>query len=312
MGSDTRPTAADEVTPLEVLPGARSTAPIALIVLACLSWGSSTALTKVALVQLTPTDLFAVEIASSAIPLGLLARARGARPGRPDPLLLALGVLEPGLTYLLFDLGVARTAASHAALLLALDAPVTLALAVAFLRERVDVALLTSLALGVTGSALVTWRTDATPTTLLGDVLVVASTVTAAAYAVLARHVAPTRDPVVVTAVQLGAALVVALPVFATSLARGHSQLASADWAHLGLAVVIGLLGGVIPFLLFNRAISEVTASRASLLGVLVPVVGAGLSVLVLSEPVTAPAVAGGLLALLAAVVAARRPDRER
>lgn len=235
-----------------------------------------------------------------------------ARPADTDRPVRRRDRLEPGLTYLLFDLGVARTAASHAALLLALDAPVTLALAVAFLRERVDRALLISLALGVTGSALVTWRTDATPTTLLGDVLVVASTVTAAAYAVLARHVAPTRDPVVVTAVQLGAALVVALPVFATSLARGQSQLASADSAHLGLAVVIGLLGGVIPFLLFNRAISEVTASRASLLGVLVPVVGAGLSVLVLSEPVTAPAVAGGVLALLAAVVAARRPDRER
>ena len=36
-------------------------------------------------------------------------------------MLLVLEVLEPGLTYVLFDLGVRLTTASHAALLLAFD-----------------------------------------------------------------------------------------------------------------------------------------------------------------------------------------------
>jgi drug/metabolite transporter (DMT)-like permease len=49
-------------------------------------------------------------------------------------MLQVLGVLEPGLTYVLFDLGVRRTTTSHAALLLALDSPATLALAAMFLR----------------------------------------------------------------------------------------------------------------------------------------------------------------------------------
>ena len=75
-------------------------------------------------------------------------------------MLLVLEVLEPGLTYVLFDLGVRRTTASHAALLLALDSPTPLALAVMFLRERINLSRLTSLVMGLAGSVLVTWHLD--------------------------------------------------------------------------------------------------------------------------------------------------------
>ena len=278
--------------------------------LACVSWGLSTALTKIALQQLTPVDLFGLEIVLSAVPLALLAVARGARLGRPSPVVLLLGVLEPGLTYLLFDLGVRRTDASHAALLLALDTPATLVLAVAFLRERVDLPLMTSLALTVGGSVLVTWRTDGANSSVTGDVLVIASACTAAAFAVLARHVAGTREPVVLTAVQMLGALMVAVPVFVTSFARGDSRLGGADGAHVAVAIAVGLLGGVIPFLLFNRAITQLTAARASLIGVLVPVLGAGASALLLGERITRLAAIGGVLAIAGVALAARRENK--
>ena len=287
----------------------RRHAAVGKLILACLSWGFSTALTKIVLDQLTPVDVFGIEILVSAIPLGFLAVARGVRPSRPDPVLLVLGVLEHGLTYVLFDLGVRRTTASHAALLLALDSPATLALAVMFLRERIDLPLVTSLVMGLGGSVLVAWRSDGAGSTLIGDALVIGSSLTAAAYGVLARHVAPGRDPVIVTGVQMLGALMIAVPIFVTSAARGDSHIASADLAHLAVATTVGLLGGIIPFLLFNHAIAELTASRAGLIGVLVPVVGAAASVLLLGEKLTALALTGGFFALVAAVVAARRND---
>lgn len=286
----------------------RSTA-TGLLVLACVSWGLSTALTKIALEQLTPVDLFGIEIVVSAAPLALLALARGARPGRPSATVLLLGVLEPGLTYLLFDIGVGRTAASHAALLLALDTPATLVLAIAFLGERIDLPLMTSLVLAVGGSILVTWRADGQNSSLLGDVLVIASAGTAAAFAVLARHVAATGEPVTVTAVQMLGALLIAVPVVSTSFARGHSRITGADGAHLAVAIAVGVLGGVIPFLLFNRALTQVTASRASLIGVLVPVIGAGASALLLGERITGLAAVGGIVAVAGAALATRRED---
>jgi drug/metabolite transporter (DMT)-like permease len=279
-----------------------------MLLLAGLSWGAAAALSKVALAQLAAADLFGIEVAVSAPPLILLALSRGARPSRPDPLLVLLGLLEPGLTYLLFDVGVTRTAASHASLLLAADAPTTLLLAWLFLRERVDIAMAASLTFGVTGSVLVAWQGGG-DASLAGDVLVVASAVTAAMYGVLARYVAMSRDPVVVTAVQMCAALLLALPVFLSSWARGHSRLADADAGHVTLGVLVGLLGGVVPFLLFNWAVSQVTASSAGLVLVIVPVVGAGLSVLVVGERVSVLAGTGGALALVAAAIAARRTD---
>lgn len=290
----------------------RRHAAVGKLVLACLSWGFSTALTKIVLDQLTPVDLFGIEILVSAIPLAFLAVARGVRPSRPDPVLLVLGLLEPGLTYVLFDLGVRRTTASHAALLLALDSPATLAMAVMFLRERIDFPLLMSLVMGLGGSVLVTWHSDGAGSTLIGDALVIGSSLTAAGYGVLARHVAPGRDPVIVTAVQMLGALMIAVPIFVTSAARGDSHIASADLAHLALAMTVGLLGGVIPFLLFNDAITELTASRAGLIGVLVPVVGAVASILLLDEKITALALIGGCFALIAAVIASRRDDNPR
>lgn len=282
---------------------------IGLLAPACISWGLSTALTKIVLEQLTPVDLFGIEVLVSAVPLALLALIRGARPGRPSPVLLLLGVLEPGLTYLFFDLGVGRTAASHAALLLALDAPATLVLAVAFLSERVDPPLVASLALGVTGTVLVTWRAGGGDASLTGDVLVIGSALTGAAFGVLARRAAPNRDLVVMTAVQMLGALSVAVPVFVVSFVRRASSIGTADGAHLTLAVAVGLLGGVIPFLLFNRAIARVPATQASLVLVLIPVVGAGASVLFLAERISGLAVAGGVLALAGAAMAALRAD---
>ena len=287
----------------------RRYAAVGRLMLACLSWGFSTAFTKIVLDQLTPVDLFGIEILVGAIPLAFLAVARGVRLGRPDPLLLVLGVLEPGFTYVLFDVGVQRTTASHAALLLALDSPATLVLAVMFLRERIDFLLLASLVLGFGGSVLVTWSSDGAGGSLIGDALVIGSSLTAAGYGVLARRVAPGRDPVIVTAVQMFGALMIAVPIFVTSVGRGDSHLASADLAHLALATTVGLLGGAIPFLLFNSAITELTASRAGLIGVLVPVVGAAASIVLLGERITALALTGGCFALIAAVIAVRRDD---
>jgi drug/metabolite transporter (DMT)-like permease len=285
---------------------------VVLLVLACFSWGLSTALSKIALRQLTSTDLFGIEILVAAVPLGLLALTRGPRPWRPAPILLVLGILEPGLTYLLFDIGVRRTSAAHAALLLALDTPATLLLAVAFLRERIDTPLLVALGVGVTGSVLVTWQGGGSDATLTGDLLVIASALTASCYGVLARHVAASHDPLEVTTVQVMGAFILAGPIFGWSLASGQSHVSSTDFGHLSVAVAVGLTGSVIPFLLFNRAIKELTASRAALISVLIPVIAAGLTVLLVGERLTVLAIVGGALSVVAALMAARRPDNTR
>ena len=131
----------------------------------------------------------------------------------------------------------------------------------------------------------------------------------AAGFTVIARRAASDHDPVVLTALQMAGALVIAVPVFGGSLGLGRSHLAAADGGHLALALLVGLLGGIVPFLLFNRAIRDVSASRASLVLVFVPVIGAAASVLLLHETLTRVAVVGGALALLGSLLAVRRDE---
>ena len=71
-------------------------APWRMLLLACVSWGLSTALSKIALRQLTVDGSVRHRDPRRRSPVRALALARGARPGRPDPVLLLLGILEPG------------------------------------------------------------------------------------------------------------------------------------------------------------------------------------------------------------------------
>lgn len=280
---------------------------IAMLVAASACWGLATALSKIALAQLTPLDLFGCEVTVGAVCLGAVALARGARLRRPSAALLALGFLEPGLGFVLFDFGVDRTAATHASLLLCTETLFTVALAVALLGERLTGRLTVALGAGFAGSVLVAWQTGGAHASLLGDGLVVAASLAAAGYAVLARHVAPEQDPVVVSAVQMLAALLLAAPLSLTSIAAGSSRLGSADVGHLALAVAVGLLASVVPFVLYNSAAAHVPATSAGLIVVLIPVFAATASIVLVGESLGAFQLLGGVLVIAAAALAASK-----
>ena len=229
-------------------------------VLAACRGGCRQPCTKVALEQVSPLDLFAVEVAMGALVLCAAALARGARPSRPSIPVLALGILDPGLAILLFDFGLVHTAATHGALLLATDSLFTVALAVVLLGERVGGRVAVALAAGFAGSALLSLDSGGTMSTLSGDALVVAAALSAAVYAVLARRVVAGRNALSLTAEQMLGAAVVALPLAAVMIAAGHSHLTHADAGHLLVTITVALLSSVVPFVLYNIAIGGVTA----------------------------------------------------
>ncbi|HXN38232.1 MAG TPA: DMT family transporter [Solirubrobacteraceae bacterium] len=280
---------------------------VAMLVAASACWGLATALSKVALAQLTPLDLFGCEVCVGAVCLGALALSRGARPSRPSLTLLALGALEPGIAFVLFDFGIYHTAATHASLLLSTETLFTVSLAALLLRERLTGRLAVALAAGVAGSVLVAWHAGGEHASLLGDCLVVMASLAAAGYAVLARHIAPEQDPVVVSAVQMLGALLIAAPLTGGSIVVGATHLDSADLGHLALAVTVGLTATVVPFLLFNTAVAHIPAMRAGLILALVPLFGAAASIAVVGETLGAMQAAGGVLVIAAAALAASR-----
>jgi drug/metabolite transporter (DMT)-like permease len=288
-----------------------SSSAVLALLLASLCWGVSTALSKVAIGQITPLDLFAIEVTTGASCLGVAALLRGARPGRPSAAVVLLGVLEPGIAFLLFDIGIAHTAATDGALLLATDSLFTAALAAALLGERLGPRLRVALAAGVAGSVLVSLHAGGSESSVAGDLLVLAASLAAAGYGVLAKRVVPGRDTLSLTAVQMLVAAAIGLAVGAGAAAGHHSHLGHADAGHLLAALTVGLLASVIPFLLYNAAIARVTATAAGLVLTLVPLFGTVASLVLLGERLGTVQLAGGAFVVLAAGLAATAPARE-
>jgi drug/metabolite transporter (DMT)-like permease len=189
-----------------------------------LSWALATVASKYALGGFSALDLLVLEIAVGTLALwgGLAARRRVGRGFRGGYLLL--GLLEPGLAYALFNLGLERTSAANGALLVSLESLAIAVLGIVFLRERLSWPLTAALTLSVGGAALLTGQETPGGASLTGDWLVLAAVVAAASYAVAARRMAPGADVVVVTAYQLLGALLVAVPIWATGWLWGGSS----------------------------------------------------------------------------------------
>lgn len=286
---------------------------IMLLSLAAASWALATVTTKVTLEQLTPVDVLAVEVSvgAGAVWLALLLRggaARAAHRWRSA----RLGLVEPALTFALFDIGIDRTGAADAAVLVAAQSIFTVALSWLVLRERTTARVGAAVALGFAGVVVVGSDGSGHGATVLGDVLVLASSAAAGVSAVLARRIGTSggSDAVTVTAWQLLAAAIACAPVLGVAALAGRSTLGAADPAHLLAAIATGLLGSAVPFLLYNTAIRDLNVSVASVILNLIPVFGAGLAILFLGNSLTPVQFAGAAAIVLAALGIDRDDER--
>lgn len=225
------------------------TVPLSLTIVAATSWAAATVLTKLALRELTPLDLLGVELSSSAIAMGCLLAARG-RPFLPRswPVFAGLGVLEPGLSFGLFDFGLSRTGAADGALLIASQSLFGVLLARVLLGERVSALTRGAMAVGFAGSALVGLAETGHGASLVGDLLVLAASVAAASNGVGVRRMSAEADNLAATTTQLVAAALFVAPVILIGDTGPKTGLTGADPAYILAAVATGLLGGAVPF----------------------------------------------------------------
>jgi drug/metabolite transporter (DMT)-like permease len=181
------------------------------LVVSALLFGGATPLAVFALRGLTAFDLVAVEIGSATVILWLaLAVVRPPATRRWYRYAL-LGALEPALSYVLYNLGLAQTSAVHGALLESLDALFVVILAAVLLGERLRTSIVLSLALGLIGAALVAAAEGTSGpdrASRPGDMLVALGIVAAAFYSVAVRRFGGEDRALTVTAYQFLAASV--------------------------------------------------------------------------------------------------------
>jgi drug/metabolite transporter (DMT)-like permease len=254
------------------------------------------------------------------LPIVIANRTRFHLTGSETRTLLISAAFGIPIQFLLQFHGLALTTVSHASLMVG-SMPVLLAAAAAlFAGERLDWVGWLALAGSTCGAALIVLgggrgRSAHGQPSLAGDLLVVASLVTALAWIILSKKLMQTHSPPVVTSYSILAgtamlAVVVLGPWLLSPLTGLKAQplpfahVSATAWIALALS---GLFCTALTTLLWNWGIHHVPASRAGVFLNIEPALGSWLGVRLLGEHLGPYAWAGGALILAAAITLTTR-----
>jgi drug/metabolite transporter (DMT)-like permease len=256
-------------------------------------WGANLSVVKLLFESLEPMLVALLRMAVSALALVAVVRWRrlpwAALRRSQWLMLLACAVLMIYLNQVFFVLGVSRTAAANAALIIALNPLVSALVAALVLGDRLTPARAAGVVLGFGGVAAVVLHR---PGAALGgggtgDLLVFGSVMTWVLGGVLVQRLSRELDSAMVSAM---------LGVIGTALLMLHMLLRPApvviDWPRItpvtvALLVVSSLLATAVGALVWNRALVVLGVARTALYAYWVPIFGVLFAVLLLGEPLS-------------------------
>ena len=251
-----------------------------------LLWGLTVPLSKLALGWLDPLWLNVARFGVAAPVLALAARR--ALPGALTVRVAAWGVVLYGGVMALQNLGIDRTSVTHASLILG-AAPALVAVAVAVTGQgRPGPLAMVGFAAAAAGVVLLSGAGgEATDS---GDALVAGCALLSALHITAQRRVLRGRDPLAVTAVQMGAGALLTAPfaVAAEGLPGAPASLAS------GVAVAALATVGALPFVLYAHGQARVPALLAGAFVNAEPLVGTAAGALLFADSLRAGAGGGG------------------
>ena len=241
-------------------------------------FGLTVPLSKVALGWLDPAWLTVARFALAA-PVLALAGRRGLRAALAAPV-VAWGGTGYGAMVLLQNAGVERTSVGHAALLF--GAVPALVAVVATLSGRGRSGPLAWLGFGVALGGVGLVAGSGGGSSPAGDGLMLLSALCQAAFVVAQAQLLDGRDPIAVTAVQMAAAALVALPF---ALAGGSPPaLGAASAGEAGAVAALVVAGTLLPFAFFAFGQARVRPEVVGAFANLEPLVGAGVAVLAFGD----------------------------
>lgn len=297
----------------------RRLGPESLLAVTVVLWGVNFPVLKVALSALDPFVLNAVRLSLSAAVLGTLYTYRREgeylAPMRAVPgQIIGLGLLGFFVFPVVFLLGVARTTAGTAALIMA-SAPLwTAVIGVTTGIESLSGRGWVGLGVAAVGTAaVVAAGADAVSlsgASLAGNALVALAAVFWGAYTALNRRALASTSPLGLTffgvLVALGPLWLVALPSLG-GVAWG--SLSAGVWGAVAFA---GVFGTGLGFVWWAAGVKAVGASRTAVYNNGVPIVALLLGVLALGESITAVQVGGAALTIVGVTLVRRATGRKR
>ena len=286
---------------------ARSSLAFTALALAGLIWGASFVLGKIALRELSVPHLMLYRFGfASAGFAPLLLRSRPRLPPRDWAIIAVVGLVGVPVQFLAQFEGLARTTASHAALMIGAAPVLAAAAAYVALRERLSRLVWVALAVSTIGVVCVILGVDdggvgsAAGPTLAGDLLVFASMFAAVVWILASKRLMTRYSAVVVSGlITVAGTILLALWVLVRD-GLPPVSLGQSTWLAI---LALGLVATTCATVFWNWGLSHTDVGKAGAFINLEPVVGAVLGVVVLHETLGPMAVIGGVLIIAGAMV---------
>ena len=279
-----------------------------------MAWGTNGVATRAALTDgVPPIALVAIRAVLATIILLVLLRMRG----RSVPRDLATwstgvvqGLFQLSIPFVLFTLAYENASAGFVGLLVALI-PIATAVIAHFLlpEEPLDVAKLVGLTVAFGGVAFLLLSGDSGldegGKPVLAALLAVGSVISISFAGVHAKGRADHFDPMELTFMQFsfGIVLIGATMLIAEGLPESFST-----WGWMLIAYMT-IVGSIVPFLLFFWLLQQVSATKASLIGYMVPLISLVAGIVLIDEKLQLGIAVGGVL-ILTGVVLTDRAER--
>jgi len=275
-------------------------------------WGGTFVAGKIVVATLTPLmGSFARYVVACVALLIAVFVLEGGLPrlsGRQWAATFVLGLFGV-FSYNLFFMGALdELPASRAALIIALNPAITIAISAIALKENLGARRWLGVVVALLGVAIVVSRGDLATLGAggvgLGELYMFAAVTSWALYTILGRKVLGGLSPLAATnyAALWGTLLLglVAAPAFDTL----HPTLF--DWRMVVSLLYLGILGTALAFVWYYMSVKKVGASTTSIFNNLVPVFGVAISVLVLGEPLLVSMLVGGAVTILGVLMVSR------
>ena len=289
--------------------GGAKGAAIGALILACLIWGTSFLFGKLALREMTVSQLVLFRFGFGSLALFPFILARRARLDHRDlPAFILTGFLAVPVTFLLQFAGLNLTSVARASLIIGTIPPLLALGGAVYLKEHpggrnwlaIGVSLLGVLAItGLPGGGG-SW---------LGDGLVFLSAVVSVVWVIANKRLSEKYSATVATTYVLISGTLTLAPISFLWDGVPHVHWSISVWAAV---LILGLVCTALAFVLWNWGLERVPASRAGVYLNLEPLIGAFLGVFVLGEALMPGVILGGIFILggaLLVVLPQQKPD---
>lgn len=261
------------------------------MLLATLFWSSTLIGNKILVDHLAISEVVLTRFGLAALLLWVMVALSGeilqVRRAGPRPVLM--GLLEPGLTSVLFIWGQSYTSAAHATVFWALMPVMMPVLGRVVLGEALRPVLMVAAFLALCGTLILLFGGKDDGGSLKGDLLCILGVLCGCANQLLARRVAQSQGkPMMTTALQLTSGALLALAILLLIERPEEIRAIDQRGGVLALMLYLGFVASALPFFLYNYALRHIPVGRISLFPPLVAPMGAAMAVVFLGEPLTA------------------------